>query len=117
MANIIPLPKTKNSTAVTDYRPIALTSELCKVLERIIMKEIIKLTKKFVSTNEKNDRNTMDAILKVLDDWERAKDSDLIAHKVDFKKAFDVVIHLILLKLENILPKWMTTWIAEYLND
>jgi hypothetical protein len=45
-ANIIPIPKTNNAQIATDYRPIALTSALCKVLERIIMQEIIKLTKK-----------------------------------------------------------------------
>jgi ribonuclease P/MRP protein subunit RPP40 len=36
----------------------------------------------------------------------------------DFEKAFDLVIHLILLlKMDKLLPKWITTWIAKYLNN
>jgi hypothetical protein len=81
-ANIIPIPKTNNAQIATDYRPIALTSALCKVLERIIMQEIIKLTRKLWANNKQYGflpgRNTMDAIIQVLEDWERAKDSDLI---------------------------------------
>ena len=32
-ANIVPIPKTNNTLTATDYRPIALTSALCKVLK------------------------------------------------------------------------------------
>ena len=37
-------------------------------------------------------RNTMDAIIKVLEDWERAKESEMTTHAVfqDFEKAFDL---------------------------
>ncbi len=41
----------------------------------------------------------MDAIIQVLEDLERAKDERKTAHAVffDFEKAFDLVLHLILL--------------------
>ena len=36
----------------------------------------------------------------------------------DFENAFEIVIHLILLlKINELLPKWITTWIAEYQNN
>ena len=79
------------------------------------MEKIIKFTKKLWPTNKQYGflpgRNTMDAILQIIEDWERAKDSDVTPHAVcfDFEKAFDLVIHLILLlKLDKIMPKWMT---------
>jgi hypothetical protein len=62
----------------------------------------------------------MDAIIHVLEDLERAKDEGKRAHAVffDFEKKFDLVIHLILLlKLDKMLPKWITTWIAGYLFE
>ena len=64
------------------------------------MQEILKLTKKLWTTNKQNGflagRNTMDAIIKVLEDWERAKDTGITTHAVfyDFEKAFNLVIHL-----------------------
>jgi ribonuclease P/MRP protein subunit RPP40 len=86
------------------------------------MQENIKLTKKLLNTNKQYGflpgRSTMDAIILVLEDLERAKDDERTAHALffDFEKPFDLVIHLIhLLKLYKLLSKWITTWIAEYL--
>ena len=71
-ANIKAIPKTNNPQTASDYRPISLTFALCKVLERIIMQEIIKLTKNLWANNKQYGflpcRNTMDAIIQVLED-------------------------------------------------
>ncbi len=51
-ANIVSIPKTKCPTTTNDFRPVALTSSLCKVLERIITKEILNITKDVLPTNK-----------------------------------------------------------------
>jgi len=60
----------------------------------------------------------MDALIQVIEEWNRATDEGRTTHAVffDFKKAFDLINHLILLtKLDKLIPKWLTSWIAQYL--
>ena len=60
----------------------------------------------------------MDPIIKLIDDWSMAidKKESILAIFFDFAKAFDLVNHEILLvKLQKILPSWVTSWIAAYL--
>ena len=77
-ANITPIPKTPRPAEPADYRPIALTSTLCKVFERILAKKILECTAKLWQSNRQYGflpgHNTMDAIIKVVEDWSRAKD-------------------------------------------
>jgi hypothetical protein len=64
-------------------------------------------------------RKTMDAIVKVIEDRERALDNKETIHAVffDFSKAFDLVNHKRLMqKLKKLLPPYLT-WIAEWLSD
>lgn len=72
-ANITPIAKVDHPQSVGDYRPIALTSTLCKILERIVVREIINATTKVWKSNKQYGflpgKNTMDAIIKVIDDW------------------------------------------------
>ena len=44
-ANIAPVPKVQKPAKSEDFRPVALTSTLCKVLERILAKYIVNNTK------------------------------------------------------------------------
>jgi len=64
----------------------------------------------------------MDAIVKVVFDWCRAKDlgESVTAIFFDFAKAFDLVDHVLLLrKLRDKikLPEWLISWIAAYISD
>jgi hypothetical protein len=62
----------------------------------------------------------MDAIIQVIEEWNKATDEGRTTHAVlfDLKKAFDLINHLILLtKLDKLLNKWLTSWIAQYLTD
>ena len=120
---MIPIPKVKNPTTPNEYRPIALTSAICKVFERIIVREILNHTKKLWKTNKQYGflpgRNIMDALVQVIEDWEKARDEKKTTHAVffDFAKAFDLVDHKILLtKIDKMLPSWLTSWIAQYLS-
>lgn len=65
-------------------------------------------------------RNTMDAIVQVIQDWSKAKDmnKNVLSVFFDFSKAFDLVDHeLLLIKLQQYLPPWLISWIATYLQD
>jgi hypothetical protein len=124
-ANIVPIAKTNHPKTTGDYRPIALTSTLCKMLERIIVREILKYTKDLWKSNKQYGflpgRNTMDALIKVIDDWTKSIDDKSTVHAVffDFQKDFDLVDHTILLnKLQRLkLPTWIISWVAQYLKD
>ena len=123
-ANIIPVPKVPKPTEPSDYRPISLTSCLCKVLERLICKKIIHLTQDIWQNNQQfgflPGKCTSDTVIQVIDDWGKAVDQNQTIQAIFFyfSKSFDLVDHEILLKkLEKILPKWITSWIAAYLTN
>jgi hypothetical protein len=123
-ANIAPVPKVKKPGKPEDYRPVCLTSTLCKVLERILAKIIFQRTKSLWLNNQQfgflPGMSTTDALIQVIEDWANAIDKNQIIWAIffDFSKAFDLVDHEILMrKLEKYLPRWMTSWIAKYLLD
>ncbi len=68
---MIPIPKVKSATTSNEYRPVALTSAICKEFESIIVREILDHTKQLRKTNNQYGflpgRNTMDALI---EDWE-----------------------------------------------
>ncbi len=122
-ANITPIPKVPHPQTPMDYRPISLTSTLCKVFERILAQYIIAHTKHLWKNNSQYGflpgRSTMDAIIQVIESWSQAKDikQDVLAIFFDFAKAFDLVNHQkLLVKLQKILPSWLVSWIAAYLQ-
>ncbi len=122
-ANITPIPKVQIPTNPLDYRPISLTSSLCKLFERILAKFILKQTESLWKNNSQYGflpkRSTMDAIVQVIEDWSEAKDTkkNILAIFFDFAKAFDLVDHVKLLeKLLKYLPRWLVSWIAAYLQ-
>ncbi len=61
----------------------------------------------------------MGAIVKVIDDWERALDSKETIHAVFFVfSKGELVNHKRLMqKLKKLLPSYLTSWIAEWLSD
>ena len=100
-----------------------MTSILSKVFERIICKYIIENTKDIWEKNKQHGflpgKCTMDAIIKLIDDMSMAVDNkeSILAIFFDFLKAFDLVDHeRLLTKLEKILPGWLTSWIASFLQ-
>ena len=123
-ANIVPIPKVSHPKEPSDHRPMALTSNLSKAFERELVKFILEMTKHIWKSNKQYGflpkRCTMDAIIKVIDDWSNGKDvgDQIFAIFFDFAKAFDLVDHHVLLtKLSKILPPWLISLIAQWLTD
>ena len=123
-ASITPIAKVDHPTSWSDYRPISLTSNLCKVFEKILVKFIVSHTSAIWTNNNQHGflpgRSTLDASIRVLFDLEGAHDRKIqwLAIFFDFAKAFDLVPHdLLLEKLAAVLPPWLVRWIACYLSD
>ena len=97
-------------SAVGNYRPVSITSVVCKMMESIIRDHIVS----YVSLNnlfaeEQHgfvpNRDCMTNLLSVLEDWSEAIELgyDIDVIYTDFAKAFDSVPHLrLLIKLESI---------------
>ena len=119
IADIVPIPKVPRPKTEKEYRPVCLTSVVCKTLEKIISKMILNMTKDVWKENKQYgflpNRSTTDALIQVIEDWSEAVDKKLNIHAVfyDFSNAFDLVQHeLLLKKLEKYLPNWLIKWLA-----
>ena len=105
-AKVIPLPKTKTiSTDLNDYRPISTLSVLTKPLERHIHKHLTDFleTHQFFHSFQSGFRcghSCQTAVTRLTDTWLSAFNNRLMSGAVflDFRKAFDLVHHDILLR-------------------
>ena len=125
MANVTPIHKAGNKKLASNYRPISLTSSVCKILETIlkslIMSHLVNnnlinssqhgfMTKKSCLTNL---LHSMEEVTKVLDEGDSV---DVLY--LDFAKAFDKVQHQrLLLKMQshNIsgqIYEWIKAWLS-----
>jgi hypothetical protein len=104
-ANISAIHKKGDKSRCENYRPVSLTSIVCKTLERIIRKTMMDHMKRhhLFSTQQYgfiNSRSTTLQLLNVLDMWTEALDQGDSVDVIycDFKKAFDKVPHRRLLR-------------------
>lgn len=100
LANVTAIFKKGNKNCAGNYRPVSLTSVICKMLESIIRDKIMDhlAENNLLSDNQygfRSHRSTQLQLLKTLDDWTSYMDSgspwDVIY--LDFRKAFDTVPH------------------------
>ena len=84
----------------SNYRPVSLTSIVCKYLEKIVQDRIIKFMKnEGLFSNRQygfiSGRSTSLQLLKVLDKWTETLDSghSIDCIYMDYAKAFDTVPH------------------------
>ena len=125
-AGVIPIFKKGATTDAGNYRPVSLTSVLCKVLERIIVCHILRhlntnqlyaaqqhgfLPKKSITTN----------LLEALNIWTEALMHNLPVDVIylDYAKAFDTVPHQRLIKqVETFgIQGNVLNWIRAFLTD
>ncbi|BHF74287.1 hypothetical protein SprV_0401737200 [Sparganum proliferum] len=121
---ISPIHKSGSRASANNYRPVSLTSICCKVMERIIKRELMRfLEQHHLLSNAQHGflrgRSCLTNLLYCLEQWTRSIDEGNVVHVayIDFKKAFDSVPHqLLLYKLSRIgvrgkLLKWIENFL------
>ena len=110
----------------SNYRPISLTSQVCKILERIIRGSLIDhLEENRLICEEQHgfrrSRSCLTNLLETLEDWSRWDDDnhnfDVLF--LDFQKAFDSVPHKRLVcKLHKLgIRGHLLNWIEDFLSE
>ncbi len=123
---VTPIHKGGSRSDPKNYRPITLTSVICKVLEKIILKSLILHLKNNSLYNDNQhgfraERSTLTQLLShidnVLDNLDKGNDLDVVY--LDFDKAFDKVDHGILLSKLEILKvnENVKVWIKSFLTN
>ena len=122
---ITPVPKVKASSSPSDYRPISLTSSICRVMESIVLDKIVEHleNEKLFSQNQHGflrKKGTISCMHECLDSWidsfERGYSIDILY--IDIAKAFDSISHVKLIArlqrvgIQGLLLKWLTTWLT-----
>jgi hypothetical protein len=104
ISNIVPVPKTGDLTKTDNYRGIALTSIVCKTLNRMVLNRLKPSIENLLRDNQNGfrpGRSTTSHILALRRIFEGAKAKNLTAVMlfIDFKKAFDSVHRGLLMKI------------------
>lgn len=126
LANVSPIFKKGAKSEANNYRPVSLTSVLCKILESLVKTKIMDymMENNLFSTKQYgfiSGRSTSLQLLKVMEDWTSILDmgGQVDCVYFDFMKAFDKVSHKhLLLKLEayHLNPK-VLSWISSFLTS
>ena len=104
-----PFTKKGDRTLPSNYRPVSLTSQVCKVLESIVREHLLDHLKRNNILSDKQHgfrqgRSCLTNLLETLDSWTKIlSNEDMIdVAYLDFRKAFDLVSHKHLLhKMSN----------------
>ena len=121
---MVPIPKKGDAHEVTNYRPVLLLSQVSKVLERLIFRQVSSFIKDSlydIQHGFRCNRSCVTQLLNVFHDLGRALDSgneiDLLY--LDFAKAFDPVSHSkLLFKLKSFgISGQLLNWFADYLHN
>ena len=125
-ANVTPIFKKGDRNNPANYRPVSLTSQVCKVLESIVRERVIEhLNSNNLLSEEQHGfregRSCLSNLLTTLEDWTSIlddKDCVDVAY-LDFSKAFDLVSHKhLLLKLKNYgINGQIGNWIKAFLEN
>ena len=99
-ANVTPIHKKGDRTMPGNYRPVSLTSQVCKVLESIVREHLLEHLKKNNILSDKQHgfrqgRSCLTNLLETLENWTKILDDDhgIDVAYLDFRKAFDLVSH------------------------
>jgi len=125
-ANICALHKKGSKTNPNNYRPVSLTSQVVKILERLILNDIMEFCKKhnILSCHQHGFQPRCSCLTNLLDcfnDWTYIYDQPKVGCDIiytDFSKAFDSVPHnRLLLKLSKYgLTGKLHQWIKNFLT-
>ena len=124
-ANVCPIFKKGSRSSAGDYRPVSLTSVVCKLMEGIIKEVLTDFTdKNKLITNCQHGflrgRSCLTNLLESFEQWTAAVDDGygLDVTYLDYRKAFDVDPHQrLLFKLgEYGIPEQYCNWIRGFLS-
>ena len=117
---------TGNTVIQCKYRPVSITSIICRILETIIRNSIVK----FLVSNDLlsvyqygflKGRSTTLQLLKVLNDWTESMENKFNTDCIylDYQKAFDSVPHRKLIaKLRSYkINECLVNWVEDYLQN
>ena len=125
-ARIMPHLKKGDPSIVGNYRPISLTSTLCKVMETIIKDDLLShaISNNIINHNQHGfilGRFTCSQLLETQYDWCSGLDEGGIYDDImiDFRKAVDVIPHnKIITKLHKLgVCKQTLQWLIAFLSD
>ena len=127
-ANVIPVYKKGDKTNLQNYRPISLTSVVCKLLEKIVVQQLLEHCQDngLLASQQHGflpRRSCTAALVTATSEWLRALNSrvfavDLIS--LDFSRAFDSISHNILVhKLSQCynIRTAALDWIKSFVQD
>ena len=126
IAEVRPIYKKGDKSHAGNYRPVSLTSIVCKVFESFIKKTLYDhfINNNLLSNHQfgfVSGRSTVTQLLVTLNDWLYNMDNDIPtdAAYMDFRKAFDTVPHQRLLnKLKGYnINGPILNWISAFLSD
>ena len=124
-ANVTAIFKKGSKKEASNYRPVSLTSHVCKILERIIKEDLVSYleSNKLILDSQHGFRNKKSCLTNLLEftqfvgnKIDAGEPVDVIY--LDFQKAFDKVPHeRLLLKLGSLgvrgnLLKWIRNWLS-----
>jgi len=125
VANVSPVHKKGPKSMAENYRPISLTSIICKLLETLIRDALTAhlMQHSLISDRQHgfvSGRSTSSQLLTAMDEWTKMLDNDSTVDVIllDFKKAFDSVPHRrLLLKTESFgITGKLLSWIESFLS-
>lgn len=124
--NITALFKKGDKSNPGNYRPVSLTSVICKLMEKLVRVIIVNhMIKNELFSNKQfgfiSGRSTTLQLLRVMDEWTEILDhgGKIDSIYMDFMKAFDKVPHQRLLKkMERYkISETVIKWVESFLND
>ena len=126
VANVTPIHKKGDRTNPSNYRPVSLTSQVCKVLESLVRKRIIEHMNDNYLMSEaqhgfREGRSCLTNLLETLETWTQIiEDGDGIdVAYLDFRKAFDLVSHkhLIFKMTKYGISGQILKWVEDFLSE
>ena len=127
LANVIPIPKQSPVLDVNNHlRPISLTSAISKVAEEFVVeKYIAPAILQIIDPCQFGaipKSSTAHALISMIHNWTQATDATGAAVRVvlfDYKKAFDLIDHQILIqKIFNLsIPRSIARWVCDFLTN